>query len=47
MVICCLDISFLIIKLVQYSTKPSKIHFQAVQDICRYLNATIDEGIYF
>ena len=28
-VTCCLDISFQIIKLAQYSTKPSKIYFQA------------------
>ena len=47
MVTCRLDISFPIIKLAQYSTKPAKIHFQAVQEIFRYLNATIDEGIYF
>ena len=33
MVPCRHDISFPIIKLTQYSTKPSKIHFQVVQEI--------------
>ena len=46
-VTCRPDISFPVIKLVQYSTKPSAIHFKAVKNIFRYLNATIDEGIYF
>ena len=41
------DISFPIIKLAQYSTKPSSIHFEAVKEIFRYLNKTKDEGIYF
>ena len=47
MVTCRPDILFPIIKLAQYSTKPSVIHFEAVKNIFRYLNATIDEGIYF
>ena len=47
MVTCRMDISFPIIKLAQYSTKPSAIHFEAVKDLYRYLNATKDEGIYF
>ena len=47
MVTCRMDISFPIIKLAQYSTKPSAIHFEAVKDLYRYLNATKEEGIYF
>jgi len=47
MVTCRPDISFPVIKLAQYSTKPSAIHFEAVKNIFRYLNATIEEGIYF
>ena len=47
MVTCRPDISFPVIKLAQYSTKPSAIHFEAVKEIYRYLNATKDEGIYF
>ena len=47
MVTCRPDIAFPVIKLAQYSTKPSTIHFEAVKDIFRFLNATKDEGIYF
>ena len=41
------DISYPVIKLSQYSTRPTRIHFEAVKDIYRYLNATKDDGIYF
>ena len=47
LVTCRPDISFPVIKLSQYSTRPSEIHFEAVKNIYRYLHATIDEGIYY
>jgi hypothetical protein len=31
----------------QYSTRPNKIHFEALKKVYKYLNATKDEGIYF
>ena len=47
MVTCRPDISFPLIKLSQYSTKPSRIHFEAVRDIYAYLKRTKTEGIYY
>ena len=47
LVTCRPDISFPVIKLSQYSTRPTEIHFEAVKNIYRYLNATKDDGIYF
>jgi deoxyuridine 5'-triphosphate nucleotidohydrolase len=47
LVTCRPDISFPIIKLSQYSTRPNKIHFEALRNIYRYLNATKNEGIHF
>ena len=47
LVTCQPNISFPIIKLSQYSTRPTKIHFEAVKNIYRFLNATKDDGIYF
>ena len=47
MVTCRPDISQATIKLSQYSTKPRKVHFDAVKQVMRYLNATLDEGLYF
>ena len=41
------DISFPLIKLSQYSTKPALEHFQVVQGIFKYLKETKDEGIYY
>ena len=41
------DISYPVIKLSQYSTRPTRIHFEAIKTIYRYLNQTQDEGIYF
>ncbi len=41
------DISYPVIKLSQYSTRPTRLHFDAVKDVYRYLNATKDDGIYF
>jgi len=31
----------------QYLTRPTKLHFEAVKDIYRYLNATKNDGIHF
>jgi hypothetical protein len=47
LVTCRPDISFPIIKLSQYSMRPNRIHFEALQNIYRYLNATKNEGIHF
>ena len=47
LVTCRPDISFAAIKLSQYSACPSKIHFDAVKDIYRYLRATKEDGIYY
>ena len=47
MVTCRPDISYPIIKLSQYSTKPSRIHFEAVRSIYQYLKDTINEGIHY
>ena len=47
MVTCRPDISYPLIKLSQYSTKPSRIHFEAAQQLLNYLAATKDDGIYY
>jgi deoxyuridine 5'-triphosphate nucleotidohydrolase len=47
MVTCRADISHATIKLSQYSTRPTRIHFEAIKDIMRYLLHTIDDGIYY
>ena len=47
LVTCRPDISFPVIKLAQYSTKPTLIHFEAIKNIYRYLNATKNEGIHY
>ena len=47
MITCRPDISFAVIKLSQYSTKPTRVHFEAVKEIYRYLKATATEGIYY
>jgi hypothetical protein len=47
MVTCCPDISFPLIKLSQHSSNPAKVHYQAVIQIFRYLNATIDDGLIY
>ena len=41
------DISYPILKLSQYSTKPLKVHFEALKNIYRYLHQTKEEGIYY
>ena len=47
MVTCRPDISYATIKLSQYSTRPTRIHFEAIKNIMRYLKYTIDDGIYY
>ena len=41
------DISYPVIKLSQYSTRPTRLHFEAVKDVFRYLNNTKDDGLYY
>ena len=47
MVTCRPDISFPLIKLSQYSTNPAREHYEAVQDIFKYLSCTKTDGIHF
>ena len=47
MVTCRPDISFPLIKLSQYSTRPALEHFKAVQELYDYIRATISDGIYY
>ena len=47
MVTCRPDISFPLIKLSQYSANPARMHYEAVINIFRYLNATIDDGLLY
>ena len=47
MVTCRPDISFPLIKLSQYSSKPAKNHFEAVKQLYLYLQSTKDYGIYY
>ena len=47
MVTCRPDISFPLIKLSQYSSNPSQIHYEAVVQIFRYLHATVDDGLLY
>ena len=41
------DIMYATIKLSQYATKPSAIHFQAIHHLMLYLYHTLDHGIYY
>ena len=47
MITCRPDVSYSIIKLSQYSTRPAAIHFNAVLHLYRYLKATKTDGIYY
>ena len=47
MITCRPDISFGIIKLSQYSTRPAEIHYKALQHMYRYLKHTKYHGIYY
>lgn len=47
MVTCSPDISYPIIKLSQYCTKPACIHFEALKRLHQYLKATKDHGIFY
>jgi hypothetical protein len=42
-----IDISYPIIKLSQYSARPSKAQYQAVKQVFVYLNATRDQGLTY
>ena len=41
------DILFTVIELSQYSTSPSKIHYQAAKYVFKYLRDTIDDDLHF
>ena len=41
------DISFPVMKLSQYNTLPAECHYEAIQDVYRYLNATLNDGLMF
>ena len=41
------DISAAIIKLSQYSTRPARVHYQALRQLWKYLALTADRGIYY
>jgi len=47
LVTCRPDISFPLIKLSQHSTKPSRLHFEAVRGIYAYLKQTQEVGIHY
>ena len=47
MVTCRPDISYAVIKLSQYSVRPARIHYQAVQQVIKYLACTKTRGIYY
>ena len=47
MITCRADIAFSVIKLTQYNSKPAICHYDAVQQVFRYLNSTISDGINF
>jgi hypothetical protein len=47
MTVTCPDIAFAVIKLSQYSANPAKIHYQALQQLFKYLALTTSRGIYF
>ena len=47
MVTCRPDISYAVIKLSQYSTRPCRVHFEAIKQVFKYLHSTIDEGITY
>ena len=47
LVTCRPDLSFSIVKLAQYSAAPAAIHFEAVKQVYKYLQATQDRGIIY
>ena len=47
MVTCRIDISYAVIKLSQYSTRPARIHFEAIQTVYKYLKHTKHRGIVY
>ena len=47
LVTCRPDLSFAVVKLAQYSANPAEIHFDAVKQVYKYLQATIDRGLIY
>ena len=47
MVTCRPDISFAVIKLSKFAVNPAKEHYLAMKYLCRYLRATISDGIIY
>ena len=47
MVTCRADISFPVLKLTQFNNSPASCHADAIKNIYRYLNTTMEEGIQF
>ena len=47
LVMCRPDISFPVMKLSQYNTLPAECHYEAIQEVYRYLNATLNDGLMF
>jgi hypothetical protein len=45
MITCCPDLSFPVVKLSQFPTSPSALHYTAVKRVFRYLSGTIDHGL--
>ena len=41
------DILYCIIKISQYSAKPARIHYHAINRVFRYLRDTIDDGLHY
>ena len=47
MVTCRPNISYPLIKLSQYNTKPAKEHYEAIKHTFKYVRATISDGLYY
>ena len=47
MVTCRPDISFAVIKLSKFAVNPAREHYIAMKNLCRYLRATISDGIIY
>ena len=47
MVTCRADIAFSVMKLSQYNNRPALCHYQAIQDVYKYLHATASDGLMF
>ena len=47
MVKCRPDLSYLVVRCLQYSSKPHEIHYHAVRHMLKYLYQTRTDGIYY